>query len=257
MAAVDVFYRFEVEHIFAVSSRLGAFQRRARGLRLAAGLVLVMLAVALTGCDWGNLKFRYRLTVEVAVDGEVKSASSIIEVTYYGKGEFTRYNSYYRGVAPVVDLGRHGMLVAAMAVDFAEYARRKREYGLTCKLAKDASNLPDVFHLDAADLVKLRTGKRELADGGYPAFIWFPDGAPYERAQQICPEEFSRVIGANVVLRSVTMEIAPDAPVKTRLELTAPWLDEIRVDQKTTWDARDGIFKPRRQGAIETDTARP
>jgi hypothetical protein len=257
MAAVDVFYRFQVEHIFAVSTRLGAAGRWALGLRPAAGLVLVMLAVALTGCDWGNLKFRYRLMVEVAVDGEVKSASSIIEVTYYGKGEFTRYNSYYRGVAPVVDLGRHGMLVAAMRVDLDEEFRRQKTFGLTCKDGSDAEQITKAFRLPPPELAKLREGKRELADGGYPAFIWFPDGAHYAQAQQICPEEFSRVIGANVVLRSVTMEVAPDAPVKTRLEVTAPWLDEIRVDQKESWTARHGIFKVNRTAALETDRVRP
>jgi len=26
-----------------------------------------------------------------------------------------------------------------------------------------------------------------LADDSYPAFIWFPYGQPYERAQQLCP----------------------------------------------------------------------
>ena len=93
-----------------------------------------------------------------------------------------------------------------------------------------------------------------LAENYYPAFIWFPAGKPYEQAQQLCPEEFSRVIGANIELRSVTIEAAPNAPLLTRLEIRAPWLDEIRTDQKsdgvTFWA---GIFKPHRTSQIETD----
>ena len=86
-------------------------------------------------------------------------------------------------------------------------------------------------------------------------FVWFPYGQPYERAQQLCPEEFSRVIGANIELRSVTIEAAPDAPLLTRLEIKAPWLDEIRTDQTTLGGVttKAGIFKPRRTSMIETD----
>jgi hypothetical protein len=40
------------------------------------------------------------------------------------------------------------------------------------------------------------------------------------------------VIGAHIELRSVSIEAAPDAPLLTRLNISAPWLDEIRIDQK-------------------------
>jgi hypothetical protein len=63
------------------------------------------------------------------------------------------------------------------------------------------------------------------------------------------------VIGAHIELRSVSIEAAPDAPLLTRLNISAPWLDEIRIDQKnksgvTFWA---GIFKPHRVSQIETD----
>ena len=63
------------------------------------------------------------------------------------------------------------------------------------------------------------------------------------------------MIGANIELRSVTIEAAPDAPLLTRLEIKAPWLDEIRIDQKTKGavDFKSGIFKPHRTRMIQTD----
>jgi hypothetical protein len=64
-----------------------------------------------------------------------------------------------------------------------------------------------------------------------PAFIWFPSGVSYRQSQQLCPEEFSRVTGADVKLQTVTIEIAPDAPVATTLDIQAPWLDEMRNDK--------------------------
>lgn len=64
-----------------------------------------------------------------------------------------------------------------------------------------------------------------------PAFIWFPNGVSYRKAQQLCPEEFSRVIGADVKLQAVTIEIAYDASVARSLDIQAPWLDEMRNDK--------------------------
>jgi hypothetical protein len=142
------------------------------------------------------------------------------------------------------------MLVAAMTYDPDAWANHK-----ACKKPLPADSLPSKFGLKLAALANLREGKRDLTDDYYPAFVWFPNGQPYERAQQLCPEEFSRVIGANIELRSITIEVAPDAPLLTRLEIKAPWLDEIRADQKTkgTVYSKSGIFKPHRTSMIETD----
>jgi len=171
----------------------------------------------------------------------------------WGTGEATY--TIVNGVAPVIDLGQYGTLVASMASDGEEWFRRKKQYGLACKKPLTADSLPGKFRLEPAALAKLRGDKRDLTDDSYPAFIWFPSGQPYEQAQQLCPEEFSRAIGANIELRSVTIEAAPDAPLLTRLEIKAPWLDEIRTDQKTkgSVDSKSGIFKPHRTIQIETD----
>jgi hypothetical protein len=166
----------------------------------------------------------------------VKSGSGVIQTLFYGGGGTNsgspyRYYTRTQGVAAVVDLGRHGWLVAAMTDDPDEVRRRKQEFGLTCKDPQRAEGLLNAFGLDAAELVKLRAGKRELVDGNLPAFVWFPRGRPYTEAQQICPEEFSRVIGTGLSLKSAMIESEPDAPFKTVLESDAPWLAEMRRDQ--------------------------
>lgn len=216
-------------------------------------LVTLLALLFLTACGRGDATFRYRLTVSVSVNGVTESGSSIISVRYRtGHPGWESGVSTYttvKGVAPVIDLGQYGMLVAAMAYDVDAWASRK-----ACKPPVPAESLPGKFRLEPAALANLRGDKRDLTDGSYPAFIWFPAGKPYEQAQQLCPEEFSRAIGANIELRSATIEAAPDAPLLTRLEIKAPWLDEIRIDQKsgsvTSWV---GIFKPRRKSQIETD----
>lgn len=228
------------------------------GALLATACATLVTLVLLAACGENDVTFRYRLAFSVSVNGAVKSGSSIISVRYWkggaswGTGEATY--TIVKGVAPVIDLGPHGMLVAAMAYDVGEWARRKKQYGLACKQPIDAAWLPGQFGLKLAALANLREGKRELADDFYPSFIWFPSGQPYERAQQLCPEEFSRVIGANIELRSATIEAAPDAPLLTRLEIRARWLDEIRIDQdKGGVTFISGIFKPYRTSQIETD----
>ena len=210
------------------------------GLEVAAVCMTVALLSQLSGCGGYREIIRYRVTFEVEMDGEVKSGSSIIEVLYYGSNSpgstgASGASGYSRaqGVAPVVDLGRHGMLVAAMSPNYAEYYRRQKKHGLACKIPTASASWPAALGLTLADLKKRTVDKSALKDDLFPAFIWFPDGAPYQEAQQICPEEFSRVIGANVELRSVMIEFAPKAPLLTRLDIKAPWLDEIRIDQRT------------------------
>lgn len=228
------------------------------GARLTAACAILVAVGLLAACGGQDATFRYRLSFSVSVNGAVRSGSSIIAVRFWtggaswGTGKTTY--TIVKGVAPVIDLGEYGMLLAAMAYDVDTWARNK-----TCKSPIAADDFPSKFGLKLAALVRLGEGdKRDLADDSYPAFIWFPAGQPYERAQQLCPQQFSRAIGANIELRSVTIEAAPDAPLLTRLEIKAPWLDEIRIDQAkfkgvTTWS---GIFKPRRIEMIETDEPR-
>ena len=230
------------------------------GMRLSAALVSLGALGLLAACGGGDdATFRYRLSFSVAINEAVRSGSSIIAVRYWtggaswGTGKTTY--SIVKGVAPVIDLGQYGMLVASMASNGEEWFRRKKQYGLTCKKPLTADSLPGKFSQEPAVLANLQQGRRDLTDDSYPAFIWFPYGQPYERAQQLCPEEFSRAIGANIELQSVTIEVAPDAPLLTRLNINAPWLDEIRADQTRLGGVTTtaGVFKPRRTIMIETD----
>jgi hypothetical protein len=217
---------------------IDASGRLRRGWWFAA--LLAAAAVVFSACSTNVQTFRYRLNIAVEVDGEVKSASSIIQVWYeqYGSQNAAgaRGGSWYRGVAPVIDLGSHGMLFAGMEHRFGYFSWRKEKYGLACQRPVDAASLPKVYGLHAIALAKLREGKRELADGNYPPFIWFPDGGTWQDAKEICPEEFSRVIGADVTLRSVSIDPAPEAPLLHKLQIHAPWLDQMRIDQ-----GREGI----------------
>src|SRR5262245_9934067 len=128
-------------------------------MRKAGTINRIMLSVAVLvlckacgdagqdGNGGGNVSFR--LAFAVGQDGAVKTASSIIDVLFYGGGEGTasgnpyRYHTSTGGVAPVIDLGSQGWLVAGMQYDGEEYYRRKRQYGLACPVPRMAPTLLD------------------------------------------------------------------------------------------------------------------
>lgn len=217
---------------------------------------------------------RHRMTFEIEANGELKSASSIIELEY-SWGSSTTGNSTIirrrRGVAAVSDLGSNGTLVAALAADFIEWRRRKDQFGLSCSKPADSREMFDAaFGLDFSDawnvplqkefVAKVRNlpqGKRYLGADHVPAFIWFPKDVSYRLAQQLCPEEFSRVIGTDVKLRTVTIEIAPNAPVLTSLDIQAPWLDEMRNDTKNGSRSGNDPYHPLLPSQIESCHVRP
>lgn len=195
--------------------------------------LLSMLAL-LQGCS-NEKTFRYRLSFAVEVDGVVKSASSIIQVRYVTLGMQNAAGATgtasHRGVAPVIDLGPHGYLIASMD-PYCNYPNKEGGYGKVCKRAVTAEELPKAFGLGyGTELERLRQGKQDLADDNYPAFIWIAKGASWRYTKRICPEEFSSVIGADVTLKSATIEAAPNAPLIHKLELQASWIDEMRADE--------------------------
>jgi hypothetical protein len=214
-----------------------------RGVRVAAAVLALGAVAALGGCGGEEHVIRYRITIDVDVNGETKSGSSVIQVLFYGggggAGRPSKYYTRTSGVAPVIDLGRRGWLVATMrAVD---NERRQKASGIQCK-QHDAEQWLDVFQLDAAELVKLRAGKRDLLAKRQPTFAWFPHNQDYLTGVQLCPEEFSRIIGTDVNLRSATIEIVPDAELKTKLDIDAQWLDSIRAEKNGS--TLHGQYKP-------------
>lgn len=233
--------------------------------------------LALGGCNakkqsaLNTMDFRYRLAFTVDVEGEEKTASSIINVHFYGIGTQSpeaggrRFYSRVQGVAPVMDLGpRHGWLAAALMSKTVEERRRKGFSGISLKPAADAVGIVWAFGDDLMVLRDLKTGKVDLPDTRQPVFVWFPPNASYIKAQQIGPENFASVIGPGVKLRSITAEVASDAPLLKRLEVVAPWLEQLRTDQgdgypgyNAPWvsNAADGqpLFRVDRQAQIETD----
>lgn len=125
----------------------------------ASGAFLVLATLALQGCgkpDPNNGNFRYRLTVNITVDGVAQSASSVINVSYYGDGTVgpsgASYYSSATGVAPTFDLGELGWLIAAMEPDSSQLNANVNLLGRGCKMAVSVMSLPGFYQLKASEL---------------------------------------------------------------------------------------------------------
>jgi hypothetical protein len=86
------------------------------------GIVAALVAVALVayGVAYPSATVRHRLTLEALVDGELKTGSSVREVTYSKQSRFAAQPELsigYRGEAVVLDLGSRGTLFALLVAD--------------------------------------------------------------------------------------------------------------------------------------------
>ena len=231
----------------------------------------ILLLLSLVSCSsYAISTIRYRLTFEIEANGEVKSASSVIQLKYY-QGQSTTGSpvvlSATYGVSPVIDLGKSGMLLLSIGQHHwgTKFLQRKiydapcgggfndgdlvtavlveNTFGLN---VRNAGNNDKQWQL-ARKIGELRQGKRTLNQNNLPAFIWFPENGSYDQGQYLCADEFSHVLGDKVTLRSVTVEIAPTAQVVEKLEVHTPWLEQLRAKQKSTnhtFDRYD-VFVPR------------
>jgi len=242
-----------------------------RHARLARTLLAIASLAFLPACGWSRVaQVHYRLTFDIALNGETKSASSLIDLDFVWGADASGKSTiitFTRGSAALIDLGRSGTLVAAVIGDWTEWRTRSRTLGLRCPAPQAASMIfekaarfPDRFVRSKVELLSLienlRPGQHKLTDDQLPAFLWFPAGASYKEGKQICPEEFSRVIGANVALRSVSIEMLRDGSASPWVRPPPPWLVEIRNDKDNGSSSGRERVKPQR-GQIETSFCLP
>lgn len=171
--------------------------------------------------------YTFRVTVDVDVDGERKSGSSVLEVIYT-KGWarwFMRPNPdfgtgaslSFRGTAPIIDLGKYGTLIASLGVNSA-----KPLY----TIAYDGQGTFDL-------------GPRGIGTSNpyYPRFIWMPAGNDPQAAVSIwrkfdslpnfIDQQLTKLAGTNVQISAV--EISPATEVALDRVLPEPlWVTKAR-----------------------------
>jgi hypothetical protein len=200
-----------------------------------AGMVLAVLTVVATWhLAYPSYTHRYRLTLEVEAGGTVRRGSGVIEVTWSRQPDvFGAWRFAVRGQAVPVDLGPHGVLLAALAgagpPESAGVPARSLALaafaGMLPELRTQGSvrGVPDVV-LECGGLSALArsVGRRaELRPAIMPQLVWLPDLHDPATARPVPPADLPTVIAPDVRLRGAWVEITRD-PVTTGLFSVLP-----------------------------------
>ena len=186
--------------------------------------------------------YRFRLVVEVEVDGAVRSGSSVIEVRVthqtVGLPESKGWRSRISGEAVFVDLGGGRNVIALLAsgpnaenVDFPSQI------------------VPEHFGPSySQDLSKFSSqkGQWDLSGRTLPTFVTFIDVNDPRTARVVRPEGFERVLGQGVSYKRTYVEIVSpgtwpfnelgwpqtliDEPVTRGIEGELPWLIRMKTE---------------------------
>lgn len=191
--------------------------------------LLLYIAIAIVGAyvaynlAYPTYSHRYRLTLEFEAEGQVHSGSSVVEVSARQQpkvlpelGAIIRA----RGEATLVDLGKHGSIVALLA---------RGQYGedidAPTTLALRAFKVPRQSGLESFRAIQRLNGKQELLTGDIPTLLAFADRSSMDTATIVAPKDLETVRG--VKLLRATVELTKDNVTHGQFE-KMPWLDDLR-----------------------------
>jgi hypothetical protein len=200
---------------------------RALGIIAACVFVLIGGTIAFYKLAYPDYVHRYRLTLAIEADGKVHTGSGVIEVIYQGQPYIPGAGSYIphvRGQAAFIDLGKHGVIVAAL------------HPGTIQNGSAGASGLAMIAYgvgggYEAYRTIGYQKGRRELKPDNMPLLIWFPDVNNPKSARVIKQEEIPVVFGPAARLVSAYVEITSD-PIVIDIDKKLPWYPELANRQR-------------------------
>lgn len=208
------------------------------GLLLSVGIV-----TAYRNASWDGT-YRYRITVDVLVDGVLHSGSSVIEVRLTKRPqifpEAIPVRSQVYGDAIYVDLGQGRNLVALLAS------------GPNAEdMSFPKSVIPNHFKLSYSDhdlkLYPNLQGSWNLPKREFPTFVTFENLADLQSARVVLPDQFAEVFGPGVALLDIRIEMT-SGPVVRDIDKKMlwwngpfPWLQKSVGDISV--DTRQGPFR--------------
>ncbi len=227
-------------------------------MRIVVTALALLLLAAVGACQliYPSYTHRYRLTLEVESDGQVRTGLGVVEVKWHRQPEFglaPPWRSEVRGQAVLVDLGRHGALLATLVGPWPEDLRGVAADFLAMRafagVAPDLPPLRDArsqgYPLERRTLAALGrlVGRRvPLAAHAMPQLVWIPDPGTPSSARPVPPTDLAGVIAPDVRLRDAWIEITRNR-VTTGLFAHLPWLAErYRGEKRHGVEGRHGVF---------------
>ena len=177
---------------------------------------------------------KFRLTFQVEVDGKVKEGSSVI--TVYDKDlqwmplVQKRWRRWARGPSPWIDLGERGIILVSMTPHGRYEPRPFSVAALSFAAYFDARPESNKIELEYIKKISSEHGIRQLMKGQLPSFIWFPSPMKPSSAKVVAPKQFPEIVGPDVKLGLVTVEITNAEPNRSLYD-KLPWLAELERQQ--------------------------
>jgi hypothetical protein len=169
--------------------------------------VLIVGMVVWYGVSYPSVTVRYRLTLEALVDGELKTASGVREVTYskgLAVGGQGGLSIAVRGEAIALDLGDRGTLFALVS---AGLDGRSGPEWIVLR-AFDFDGMPSPVEEGIKQVLRF-SGKRELPPDRLPKLVRFRDPSDLRSVEWVNPLNIGDRFGADAKLVRVTLEIVP------------------------------------------------
>lgn len=199
--------------------------RLRRAILFAIGVPLA--AVVSYKLMYPTYVWRQKLTVEVQVGNEVRSASSVSEmrVTFMPKilPESHEFDIKLRGEAVVLNVTPSSALFALL---------NKME-NISIEVFKDM--LPrDSARSDFSTLAALRE-PRDVPRDRYPLLVTFGDIADPKTVRRVDPDDLAASFGRGVSLRRITLAITDEEVTEGKVEQVLPWLSDPGVMENPGW----------------------
>lgn len=228
---------------------------------------LVILVVALFWLNFYTVHVRYRLTVEVQDGDQIKTGSSVIDVSYNIEPANTpsHWNAFPTpvGYAPTVNLGERGMLF----LTFEEATRTPEQRGERNKqvgcLYWDIGCLPFAAYHKASgsdygnkkaalDELLRQSGPREVPFAVLPTLLRVRDindlpmhasrfGNPPSKLVGVSPYDLAASFGPGVELKRVVLQLTDD-PVTPPPEIWPQWLKELPKEKRELLAVNIGYY---------------
>jgi hypothetical protein len=208
--------------------------------RLGIVFALIAAAVVFYQVAYPSVTVRYRLTLEALVDGEPKTGSGVIEVSYGKQSEFAAQHELvvdFRGEAVALDLGSRGTLFALLKEDTD--SRSGPEWIVLRAFDFPGGSLPRPVE-EGVRQVRRLSGKRELPLTSLPLLVRFRDLNDPMTVERVSPLSIGERFGADAKLVRATLEIVPAGiwpmsifgftgePITTGIERRLPWIAKTK-----------------------------
>jgi hypothetical protein len=183
----------------------------------------IHVALAESPAESPTYTHRYRLTIEVQAEGELKTASSVIQVS---AREFESplqshpvIENKVQGDAVVVDLGKGRHVIAVLG-----FGDRGHDGGRHVAIARVALKLPrGERRIEAFETLSKMTGQATLSGEDIPTLVIFQDMNNPLSVRVVPLADLGKVLGPDVFFKRAWIELTAD-PVTRQIDKKLPWL---------------------------------